>query len=73
MSFLNRLFGKAKTPSPTQPAMPAVECMHATLVPRWDNAPDMGDASKVSVYRCESCERDFTPEDAAEVRAAAGL
>ena len=72
MGFLNRLFGKAKTPSPTGPAT-AVECQHTTLVPRWDNAPDMGDATKVSVYRCESCQRDFTPEDAAEVRAIIGL
>lgn len=72
MGFLNRLFGKAKTPSPTEPAR-AVACQHATLVPRWDNAPDMGDATKVSVYRCESCQRDFTPEDAAGVRATIGL
>lgn len=73
MSFLNRLFGKAKTPSPTMPAAPAADCAHATLVPRWDNAADMGDASKVTVYRCESCEHDFTPEDAAEVRDTIGL
>ncbi len=72
MGFLNRLFGggsKAEA-APPQEAPP---CGHLTLVPRWDNAQDMGDADKVTNYVCEACHQQFTPAEAQHMRETSGV
>ncbi len=45
-----------------------VVCEHVTLVPRWHNARDVGRADRATMYRCESCGAEFTPDDALELR-----
>lgn len=67
MGFLKNLFGGKKQAEPEYTGPPPV-CGHATLVPRWDSAEDMGKTGKVSVYRCESCLEDFSPADAEQIR-----
>lgn len=46
-----------------------VVCEHVTLVPRWDNARDIGRVDQASLFRCEACGAEFTPDRAAELRA----
>ncbi len=72
MGFLSRLFGGGKAAEAESTGPPPV-CGHTTLVPRWDNAEDMGKGDKVSVYRCESCRQDFTPDEAQGIRAGSGV
>lgn len=72
MGFLSRLFGGGKR-AEVAPTGPPPVCGHTTLVPRWDNAEDMGKAEKVSAYRCESCGEDFAPAEAQEIRERTGV
>lgn len=72
MGFLSKIFGGGK-PEAAQTSGPPPECGHMTLVPRWDNAADMGDKDKVTVYSCESCQQQFTPAEAQNIRETAGL
>jgi hypothetical protein len=44
------------------------ECLHGTLVARWEDAADMGDESKATEFVCQSCQERFTPKEAAWVR-----
>jgi hypothetical protein len=46
----------------------AVACEHVTLVPGWDNARDVGRVGHASLFRCEACRAEFTPDKAAELR-----
>jgi len=71
MGFLKGLFGGNKS----EPGAAAIEdpanmpeCGHVTVVPRWDNAEDMGKSDKVTVYHCEGCNTDFTPSELDEAR-----
>ncbi len=43
-------------------------CEHVTLVPKWDNARDIGRVDQVSGYRCEACGAEFTPDEAVKLR-----
>jgi hypothetical protein len=43
-------------------------CPHAALVPHWDNVKDMGIQAKATVFLCDACHKEFTPEEAAELR-----
>jgi hypothetical protein len=43
-------------------------CPHAALVARWDAAADIGVEAKATKYICDACQKEFTPEEAAEVR-----
>lgn len=54
----------------TQPDAVAVApvCEHVVLIPRWDRAVDIGREEAASMYRCESCGRDFSPEEAVKLR-----
>ena len=45
-----------------------VACEHVTLVPKWDNARDVGRAGRVSLYQCETCGAEFTPDEAVDLR-----
>lgn len=55
MGLLDRLLGRKEAQSPAGTAVAEPECLHAALVPRWDNADDMGNAERITSYRCESC------------------
>ncbi len=45
------------------------ECPHVTLVPKWDNAADIGKDDKATHFDCATCGTSFTPAEAAELRA----
>ncbi|HTE84259.1 MAG TPA: hypothetical protein VK821_05975 [Dehalococcoidia bacterium] len=63
MGFLDKLLHR--TPTATlAPPPEAAACLHGALVPRWDNVADMGKEEKATSYRCDSCGKDFTPEEA---------
>ncbi len=46
----------------------AVACEHVTLVPRWNDARDVGHAGRASMYQCETCGSEFTPDEAVALR-----
>jgi hypothetical protein len=67
MGLLSKLFGgKGKESVATQIAVG--ECIHAVLVPRWENVQDMGHEDKITRYMCEACHEEFTPEVAVHLR-----
>jgi hypothetical protein len=43
-------------------------CPHVALVPRWDNADDIGKADRATSFSCEGCGQTFSPEEARELR-----
>ena len=45
-----------------------VRCEHVTLVPTWDDAADIGQMERVSLYRCEACGETFTLEETERLR-----
>lgn len=63
MGFLSRLFGGKKEAPPEEVAASAAECPHTALVPRWENAGDMGKEELISGYRCEGCGNSFSREE----------
>lgn len=69
MSFLSKLFGKggATTEQDKMPSA-AATCPHTTLVPRWDNAADIGHEERATGYRCEGCGAMFTRAEAEALR-----
>jgi transposase-like protein len=73
MGFLDRFFGRKATAAAPEGEKPAeeVECPHAAVTPRWDNAADMGKTELVSAYVCESCHTTFTREEGQQLVAAA--
>jgi hypothetical protein len=67
MGLLNKVF-KSKTEAPAkEPVEPA--CPHVTLVPRWDNAADMGITAKATSYVCEGCKQTFSAAEAGRLLA----
>ena len=73
MGFLDRLFGgkkKQEEESLLEEAADAAECPHTALVPRWDDAQDMGKQDKISGYSCEGCGEIFSPEEGEKLKAA---
>jgi hypothetical protein len=67
MKWLRRRHdGGSATVEPTTDAPP---CEHLVLIPRWDNVDDIGREDRVAGERCEACGADFTPEEAAHLRA----
>jgi hypothetical protein len=58
MGFLDKLFGR-KAPASATEAETAAECVHASLVPRWESAADIGKTEMVSTYTCEACKQTF--------------
>jgi hypothetical protein len=59
------LFGGKKKTAATMEKPP---CPHAALVPRWDEAKDIGVEAKATRYICDACHKEFTPEEAVEIR-----
>ena len=68
MGFLDKLLRRAPSEAPAV-VEANVECTHGALVPRWDSAADMGNADKVTSYRCDSCGQEFAADEIAELRA----
>lgn len=69
MGFLKGLFGGGtKEAAVTGQTAHMPECGHVTVVPRWDNAEDMGKSDRVTVYHCEGCNTDFTPAELDAIR-----
>lgn len=48
----------------------SVECGHWELAPRWDCNADIGIKEKVVSYRCTTCGKTMTPEEASSLPAA---
>jgi hypothetical protein len=48
------------------------ECPHSVLIPHWDNVADMGKTERADSFRCDACHREFTPGEAAALRATEG-
>jgi hypothetical protein len=65
MRFLKRRHrqGHAKASEPS--------CPHVALVPRWDDAADIGKVDKVSRYWCEGCEASFSRAEGERMKATA--
>ncbi len=64
MGLMSKVFGGDK---PKEDELPDVPCPHTALVPRWDNAEDMGKADKISHYFCTGCETVLSREKAAAI------
>src|SRR5713101_4775183 len=62
-----RLFGKKKADQPT-PTSERPTCLHIALTARWDSVEDMGNEDKATSYVCLTCNAEFTPAEASEVR-----
>ena len=43
-----------------------VNCIHAVVMPRWDNEADTGIMERVTGYRCEGCGSDLTIEQGSD-------
>ena len=74
MGFLDRVLGRkqgqmAKEAEAPAHAVPAPECPHVALVPRWDSADDIGKADRVSSYVCEACQAVFSREEGSRLQA----
>ena len=45
-----------------------VACPHTTLIPRWDNAADVGKLDRATRFLCEGCNQEFDAEEADRLR-----
>ncbi len=61
MTMLGKLFGRKKQAAVVE----SVTCPHKALVPRWQNAQEMGKKDLVSSYTCSACGSVFTREEGA--------
>ena len=52
MTFFQKIFGGSRADGMQQDG---IHCRHASLSPMWENIEDMGEADKVSRYRCLDC------------------
>ena len=57
-----------RTQPSAAPRPNAVACPHTTLIPRWDQAADMGHEARVSSYTCEACQQHFTAQQGQRLR-----
>ena len=70
MGLLDRLLRRKADDEGEQGAEEAAgPCSHVALGPRWDSAADIGNESKASSFRCESCGETFNREEAERIRA----
>lgn len=68
MSWLKKLRGSREdAPGPAVVNPPT--CPHATLIPRWESADEIGREDLASGFRCDACGEEFTPDQAAFLRA----
>lgn len=62
-----KLFKRHESRSPIAPDTET--CHHLVLSPAWDNLDDMGSEERASRFTCMSCQAEFSPGEAAEMRA----
>jgi hypothetical protein len=62
------LFRRRSRDEAAEVAIQPKSCPHVNLVPRWDNAADMGREELATYWTCGSCGQQFTPEEASELR-----
>ena len=44
-------------------------CPHTTLIPRWENAADIGNLDRATRFLCEGCNSEFDADEARRLRA----
>jgi hypothetical protein len=71
MSWLKRRRREDPESAPSEPAA-RPECPHLVLVPRWERVADMGKTDLATSFRCDACQREFSPDEASELRATEG-
>ncbi len=69
MSFMKRLLRRNEKPPVQEEDSSAAGCPHVVLVPRWDNADDIGKSEVASSYVCEACTASFPREEAERLQA----
>ena len=64
------LFKKSKgvEERPDEPAE-TTACPHTTLIPRWENAADIGNLDRATHFLCEGCNSEFDADEARRLRA----
>ena len=62
-----KLFKKKSDRETSVPVAPP--CLHIALTARWDSVDDMGNEEKATSFVCATCSEEFSPAEAAEVRA----
>jgi hypothetical protein len=68
MRLWKRLFSTNAGTSPEDRDL-AASCPHVVLIPRWDDANDVGDVERATAFRCEACGSQFDPFEAKLLRA----
>ena len=48
----------------TEETIGTLPCTHGVLLPRWDNADDIGHEDRATWYLCEACGEGFSPQEA---------
>lgn len=71
MGLLTKILHREDAPS-TPATTEAPECLHTILLPRWESVEDMGQDDKATGFHCDTCGQEFTPAEAAALRASAG-
>jgi hypothetical protein len=61
------LFGRKRNESTLTTEKPP--CLHMALTARWDSIDDMGNEDKATSFVCTTCNAEFTPQEAREIRA----
>lgn len=70
MGFLGKLLGRDSSANDDAPPPDEqVECPHVVLVPKWDDAADIGVEARATHFDCATCGSSFAPEVATELRA----
>lgn len=68
MGIFDRLFKRGgSSAAVAEEPVPEPVCPHSTMTPRWDSVADMGKIDRVTLFRCEGCKEEFTPDRAREL------
>lgn len=73
MGILGKLFGRdsgesgGATATAPQEEL-STECPHTTLLGRWDAVDDMGKPEKATMWVCDACQTEFSPEEGERLR-----
>lgn len=63
MSFLARMFGRAKPTYAGVPQRPPRACIGHELMPRWRGPQAMGDDARAMGFVCHLCGREYLPAE----------
>jgi hypothetical protein len=77
MGLLDKLMGREKkrdvraglASTQARTVQENADCVHTSLVPKWDSVADMGHEDKATSWTCSACGRDFPPEEGQAMRA----